>query len=36
VVLLFLGSLRQTFIIVTAIPLATLVALVLMGLFGRR
>ncbi|MFQ4134796.1 efflux RND transporter permease subunit [Nodosilinea sp. PGN35] len=34
VVLLFLGSLRQTFIIVTAIPLATLVALVLMGLFG--
>ncbi len=34
VVLIFLGSLRQTFIIVTAIPLATLVALVLMGLFG--
>ncbi|HZG37920.1 MAG TPA: efflux RND transporter permease subunit, partial [Nodosilinea sp.] len=34
VVLLFLGSLQQTFIIVTAIPLATLVALVLMGLFG--
>ncbi|MGB3310464.1 MAG: efflux RND transporter permease subunit [Nodosilinea sp.] len=33
-VLLFLGSLRQTFIIVTAIPLATLMALVLMGLFG--
>ncbi|WP_017298034.1 efflux RND transporter permease subunit [Nodosilinea nodulosa] len=34
VVLLFLGSLRQTFIIVLAIPLATLVAMVLMGLFG--
>lgn len=34
VVLLFLGSLRQTFIIVTAIPLATLMALILMGLFG--
>lgn len=34
VVLMFLGSLRQTFIIVTAIPLATLMALVLMGLFG--
>lgn len=33
-VLLFLGSLRQTLIIVLAIPLATLVALVLMGLFG--
>jgi multidrug efflux pump subunit AcrB len=33
-VLLFLGSLRQTFIIVLAIPLATLVALLLMGLFG--
>ncbi|MBW4463083.1 MAG: efflux RND transporter permease subunit [Nodosilinea sp. WJT8-NPBG4] len=33
-VLLFLGSLRQTFIIVIAIPLASLVALVLMGLFG--
>ncbi|MBE9136388.1 efflux RND transporter permease subunit [Nodosilinea sp. LEGE 07088] len=33
-VLLFLGSLRQTLIIVTAIPLATLTALVLMGLFG--
>ncbi len=33
-VLLFLGSLRQTFIILTAIPLATLVALVMMGLFG--
>ncbi|MGG6237235.1 efflux RND transporter permease subunit [Nodosilinea sp. AN01ver1] len=34
VVLMFLGSLRQTFIIVLAIPLATLMALVLMGLFG--
>ncbi|MEL7142201.1 MAG: efflux RND transporter permease subunit [Cyanobacteria bacterium J06573_11] len=33
-VLLFLGSLRQTFIIVVAIPLATLVAILLMGLFG--
>ena len=33
-VLLFLGSLRQTFIIVIAIPLATLVAILLMGLFG--
>jgi CzcA family heavy metal efflux pump len=33
-VMLFLGSLRQTFIIVVAIPLATLMALVLMGLFG--
>ncbi|MBZ8178811.1 efflux RND transporter permease subunit [Oscillatoria salina IIICB1] len=33
-VLLFLGSLRQTFIIVTAIPLATLMAIVLMQLFG--
>lgn len=33
-VLLFLGSLRQTFIIVLAIPLASLAALVLMGLFG--
>ncbi|MEM9088802.1 MAG: efflux RND transporter permease subunit [Cyanobacteria bacterium P01_F01_bin.53] len=33
-VLLFLGSLRQTFIIVLAIPLATLVALLIMGLFG--
>ncbi len=33
-VLLFLGSLRQTFIIVAAIPLATLVAILLMGLFG--
>jgi len=33
-VLLFLGSLRQTFIIVIAIPLATLVSILLMGLFG--
>ncbi len=33
-VLLFLGSLRQTFIIVIAIPLATLVAILLMGIFG--
>ncbi len=33
-VLLFLGSLRQTFIIVLAIPLATLVAILIMGLFG--
>ncbi|MEM6353792.1 MAG: efflux RND transporter permease subunit, partial [Cyanobacteria bacterium P01_D01_bin.14] len=33
-VFLFLGSLRQTFIIVLAIPLATLVAILLMGLFG--
>ncbi|MFK8182241.1 MAG: efflux RND transporter permease subunit [Phormidesmis sp.] len=33
-VLLFLGSLRQTFIIVLAIPLATLVSILLMGLFG--
>jgi hydrophobe/amphiphile efflux-1 (HAE1) family protein len=33
-VLMFLGSLRQTVIIVLAIPLATLVALVLMSLFG--
>ncbi|MEL6470807.1 MAG: efflux RND transporter permease subunit [Cyanobacteria bacterium J06623_4] len=32
-VLLFLGSLRQTLIIVVAIPLATLVAILLMGLF---
>jgi hydrophobe/amphiphile efflux-1 (HAE1) family protein len=32
-VLLFLGSLKQTFIIVLAIPLATLTALILMGLF---
>ena len=34
VVLLFLGSLRQTLVIVLAIPLATLVAMTLMGLFG--
>lgn len=33
-VLLFLGSLRQTLIIVLAIPLATLTAIVLMQLFG--
>lgn len=33
-VLLFLGSIRQTFIIVVAIPLATLAAIILMGLFG--
>lgn len=33
-VLFFLGSLRQTLIIVLAIPLATLVAILLMGLFG--
>ncbi|MBP0016404.1 MAG: efflux RND transporter permease subunit [Cyanobacteria bacterium SBLK] len=33
-VFVFLGSLRQTFIIVTAIPLATLTAIVLMKLFG--
>ncbi|UKO96321.1 efflux RND transporter permease subunit [Nostoc sp. UHCC 0870] len=33
-VLLFLGSLRQTFIIVVAIPLATLAAIILMGIFG--
>ncbi len=33
-VLLFLGSLRQTLIIVLAIPLATLTAVILMGLFG--
>ncbi len=33
-VLLFLGSLRQTFIIVVAIPLATLVAILMMGMFG--
>lgn len=32
-VLFFLGSLRQTLIIVFAIPLATLVAILLMGLF---
>lgn len=33
-VLLFLGSLRQTLIIVFAIPLATLTAVILMGVFG--
>jgi multidrug efflux pump subunit AcrB len=33
-VLLFLGSLRQTFIIVISIPLATLAAIILMGIFG--
>ncbi|WP_448572286.1 efflux RND transporter permease subunit [Trichothermofontia sp.] len=33
-VLLFLGSLRQTLIIVIAIPLATLTALLLMGFFN--
>ncbi|MEO1792386.1 MAG: efflux RND transporter permease subunit [Cyanobacteria bacterium J06629_19] len=33
-VLLFLGSLRQTLIIVLAIPLATLIAILLMGIFG--
>ncbi|MGB7440139.1 MAG: efflux RND transporter permease subunit [Coleofasciculaceae cyanobacterium] len=33
-VLLFLGSLRQTFIIVVAIPLATMTAIILMKLFG--
>jgi multidrug efflux pump subunit AcrB len=33
-VLLFLGSLRQTLIIVLAIPLATCAAIILMGLFG--
>ncbi|MBF2047720.1 MAG: efflux RND transporter permease subunit [Elainella sp. C42_A2020_010] len=33
-VLFFLGSLRQTLIIVLAIPLASLVAILLMGLFG--
>ena len=33
-VLLFLGSLRQTFIIVLAIPLASLVTLLLSGIFG--
>ncbi len=33
-VFMFLGSLRQTFIIVLAIPLATLVTLLLSGLFG--
>ncbi|HEY9883447.1 MAG TPA: efflux RND transporter permease subunit, partial [Thermosynechococcaceae cyanobacterium] len=33
-VLLFLGSLRQTLIIVLAIPLATMTTIILMGLFG--
>ncbi|MCA1993944.1 MAG: efflux RND transporter permease subunit, partial [Coleofasciculus sp. S288] len=33
-VLLFLGSLRQTLIIVIAIPLATITAIILMQLFG--
>ncbi len=33
-VLLFLGSLRQTLIIVLAIPMATLAAIILMQLFG--
>lgn len=33
-VLLFLGSLRQTFIIILAIPLATLAAILLISLFG--
>ena len=33
-VLLFLGSLRQTLIIVLAIPLATLAAIIFMSLFG--
>ncbi len=33
-VLLFLGSLRQTLIIVLAIPLASLMAVILMGVFG--
>lgn len=33
-VLFFLGSLRQTLIIVLAIPLATLTAIVIMGIFG--
>lgn len=33
-VLLFLGSLRQTFIIVLAIPLATLAAILMISLFG--
>ncbi|HYW22173.1 MAG TPA: efflux RND transporter permease subunit [Nodularia sp. (in: cyanobacteria)] len=32
-VLLFLGSLRQTFIIVISIPLASLAAIILMGIF---
>ncbi|CEJ46010.1 Acriflavin resistance protein [Umezakia ovalisporum] len=33
-VFLFLGSLRQTLIIVIAIPLASLTAIILMGIFG--
>ncbi|WP_045053146.1 efflux RND transporter permease subunit [Aliterella atlantica] len=33
-VLLFLGSIRQTIIIVLSIPLATLAAIIFMGLFG--
>jgi multidrug efflux pump subunit AcrB len=33
-VLLFLGSLRQTLIIITAIPLAIFTAILLMGMFG--
>ncbi|NJL62159.1 MAG: efflux RND transporter permease subunit [Methylacidiphilales bacterium] len=33
-VLIFLGSLRQTLIIVLAIPLATMAAIIFMGLFG--
>ncbi len=33
-VLLFLGSIRQTLIIVLSIPLATLTAIIFMGLFG--
>ncbi|MFM7439271.1 MAG: efflux RND transporter permease subunit, partial [Snowella sp.] len=33
-VLLFLGSLRQTLIIILSIPLATLTAIILMKLFG--
>lgn len=33
-VLLFLGSVRQTLIIVFAIPLATMAAIIFMGLFG--
>ncbi|NET69593.1 MAG: efflux RND transporter permease subunit [Sphaerospermopsis sp. SIO1G2] len=33
-VLLFLGSIRQTLIIVLAIPLASLTAIILMGFFG--
>ena len=33
-VLLFLGSVRQTLIIIIAIPLASLTAIILMGMFG--